>query len=105
MPSSCAGRRFAAGRPDLLARPGFQAHDQWTVQIQAQIQLKADVYILYSDGLSDDEIYLALFTPLHDLPSALEELPKRYGSRTCILPDGPLTLPMLTRPTLRSFRT
>jgi hypothetical protein len=104
MPSSCAGRRFAAGRPDLLARPGFQAHDQWTVQIQAQIQLKAEDYI-NSDGLSDDEIHLALLTPLHDLPSTLEELRKRYGPRTCILPDGPLTLPMLTRLTLRSFQT
>jgi nickel-dependent lactate racemase len=79
---------------DLLARPGFQAHDQWQVQIQAHIQLKADVYV-NSDGLSDDEIRLALFTPLHDLPSSLEDLRKRYGPRTCILPDGPQTIPTL----------
>jgi hypothetical protein len=81
---------------DLLARPGFQAHDQWTVQVQAQIQLKADVCV-YSDGLSDDEIRLALFTPLHDLPSSLQDLRKRYGPRTCILPDGPQTIPTLTQ--------
>ena len=79
---------------DLLARPGFEAHDQWTVQVQAQIQLKAEVYV-YSDGLSDDEIRLALFTSLHDLPSSLEDLRKRYGPRTCILPDGPQTIPTL----------
>ena len=79
---------------DLLAQPGFLAHDQWQVQIQAQIQLKADVYV-YSKGLSDDEIRLALFTPLHDLPSALEDLRKHYGPRIGILPDGPQTIPTL----------
>jgi nickel-dependent lactate racemase len=79
---------------DLLAQPGFQAHDRWQVQVQAQIQLKVDVYV-YSDGLSDDEIRQALFTPLHDLPSSLENLCKRYGSRICILPDGPQTIPTL----------
>ena len=46
---------------DLLAQPGFSAHDQWQVQTQAQIQLKADVYV-HSDGLSDDEIRRALFS-------------------------------------------
>jgi lactate racemase len=79
---------------ELLARPGFQEHDQWQVQIQAQIQLKAQVYV-YSDGLSDDEINQALFTPLHDLPSSLENLRKRYGPRICILPDGPQIIPTL----------
>jgi len=82
------------GALDLLARPGFQAHDQWQVQVQAQVQLKADIYI-HSDGLSDDEICLALFTPLHDLPSSLEDLRKRYGPQTCILTDGPQTIPTL----------
>ena len=42
-----------AGSPDaileLLQRPGFSAQDQWQVQIQAQIQRHADVYV-YSDG-------------------------------------------------------
>jgi len=79
---------------ELIAQPGFQAHDQWTVQVQAQIQLTAEVYV-YSDGLSDDEIRLALFTPLHDLPSSLKDLRKRYGPRTCVLPDGPQTIPTL----------
>ena len=49
-----------AGSPDaileLLQRPGFSAQDQWQqVQIQAQIQRHADVYV-YSDGLDDAEI-------------------------------------------------
>ncbi len=87
-----------AGTPhavlDLLAQPGFHAHDQWTVQIQAQIQLKADVYV-YSNGLSDDEIRQALFTPIHDLKSSLQDLRVHYGPRVCILPDGPQTIPYL----------
>ena len=79
---------------DLLAQPGFTSHDQWQVQTQAQIQLKADVYV-YADGLSDEQVRRALFIPVHSLPEALEELCQRYGPRTCILPDGPLTVPTL----------
>lgn len=79
---------------DLLAQPGFHAHDQWTVQVQAQIQLKADVY-LYSDGLSDNDIRQALFTPIHDLKFLLSDLRHRYGPRICILPEGPQTIPTL----------
>jgi len=90
-----------AGSPqgvlDLLGVPGFEAHDQWTAQVQAQIQLKADVYV-YSDGLSDDDLRAALFTPLHDLASARADLRQRYGPRTCILPNGPLTIPTLIQP-------
>jgi nickel-dependent lactate racemase len=79
---------------DMLAQPGFAEHDQWEVQIQAQIQLKADVHV-FSEGLSDEEIRLALFTPTHDPQSTLEELRKRCGPRTCILPDGPQAIPTL----------
>jgi nickel-dependent lactate racemase len=79
---------------DLLAQPGFQAHDQWQVQIQAQIQLKADVYV-HSDGLSDDEIRRALFTPVR-LPDGLDALLSRYGNRLCILPNGPQVIPTIS---------
>jgi nickel-dependent lactate racemase len=79
---------------DLLAQTGFHAHDQWTVQVQAQVQLKADVY-LYSDGLSETDIRKALFTPIRDLTNSLADLRNRYGPRTCILPEGPQTIPTL----------
>jgi nickel-dependent lactate racemase len=82
------------GALDMLARPAFESHDQWQVQVQAQIQLHADVYI-YSDGLSDDEIRAALLTPVRDLPAALAEFRARYGPRLCVLPEGPLTIPAL----------
>ncbi|HEU0296746.1 MAG TPA: nickel-dependent lactate racemase [Anaerolineales bacterium] len=78
---------------DMLAQPGFHAHDQWQVQIQAQIQPRADVYI-HSDGLSDDEICHALFKPLR-LPDGLNSLMARYGNRLCVIPNGPQVIPTL----------
>ncbi|RPH58295.1 MAG: DUF2088 domain-containing protein, partial [Chloroflexi bacterium] len=101
----------------LLSQPGFSAHDQWQVQIQAQVQLKADVYV-HSGGLSDDDIRRALFTPLRQaqdsalrlaegtalrlaqdsalsLPAALESLLTRYGPRLCVIPNGPQVIPTL----------
>jgi len=87
-----------AGSPqgilDMLDRPGFTAHDQWQVQIQAQIQLHADVYV-YSAGLTDEQIHRALLTPVRDLEAGLDSLRRRYGPRLCILPHGPETIPTL----------
>jgi lactate racemase len=87
-----------AGSPDaileMLARPGFSAQDQWQVQIQAAIQKKADVYV-YSDGLSDEQICRALFTPCRDLPATLQRLVQTHGARLCVMPDGPLTIAYL----------
>ena len=87
-----------AGSPDaileMLARPGFTAQDQWQVQIQAAIQKKADVYV-YSDGLSDDQIQKALFSPCRDIPALVNDLVKKHGPRVCIIPDGPLTIAYL----------
>jgi len=79
---------------DMLNRPGFSAHDQWQVQIQAQIQRQADVYI-YSDGLTDEQIRRALLVPIRDLDAGIEALQSRYGPRMCILPHGPETIPAL----------
>jgi nickel-dependent lactate racemase len=80
----------------LLNRPGFTSHDQWQVQIQAQIQNRAEVFV-YSDGLSDEEIQKALFTPCRNIEAAISSLLERYGSkaRICVLPEGPQTIPFL----------
>jgi nickel-dependent lactate racemase len=87
-----------AGSPDaileMLARPGFSVQDQWQVQIQAGIQKKADVYV-YSDGLSDEQIRRALFTPCRDIPATISELIKKHGPRVCVIPDGPQTIAYL----------
>jgi nickel-dependent lactate racemase len=88
-----------AGSPqiilDMLATPGFSQPDQWQVQIQAQIQREVDVFV-YSEGLTDDQIRKALFQPCHDIPGMVSQLVERYGSKICVLPDGPLTIPVLT---------
>jgi nickel-dependent lactate racemase len=90
----------AGGSPqgvlDLISQPGFSEHDQWQVQIQAQIQLRAQVFV-YSDGLSDGQITGALLTPCRDIPAAIADLRRRFGphARVCVLPDGPLTIPYL----------
>ena len=89
-----------AGSPqgvlDLLARPGFSAQDQWQVQIQAMIQLRAEVYV-YSDGLTDNQIERALFTPCRDIEQTVAELQVRYGpnARICAIPEGPQIIPYL----------
>ncbi len=87
-----------AGSPDailrMLAQPGYSAQDQWQVQIQANIQKKAEVYV-YSDGLSDSQISRALFTPCRDLPATVAQLAQKHGPRVCVLPDGPLTIAYL----------
>jgi hypothetical protein len=87
----------AGGSPqgilDMLARPGFSAHDQWQVQVQAQIQSHADVYV-HAGGLSDADIRRALFLPARDLQGTLLELLDRYGPRVGVLPMGPETVPM-----------
>ncbi|MDW8268059.1 MAG: nickel-dependent lactate racemase [Anaerolineae bacterium] len=89
-----------AGSPQaalaMIAQPGFSAHDQWQVQIQAQIQLKAEVHV-YSDGLSDEQIERALLIPCRDIEGTVAALQARYGpnARIAVLPDGPLTIPVL----------
>ena len=89
-----------AGSPqailDMLARPGFSEHDQWQVQIQAQIQLKADVHV-FSDGLSAEQIERALFIASDSIETTIENLLDHYGgdARICVLPEGPLTIPYL----------
>jgi nickel-dependent lactate racemase len=89
-----------AGSPqgvlDMLARPGFEAQDQWQVQIQALIQLRADVYV-YSDGLTDQQIEKALFLPCRNIGATLAQLQAKYGpdARICVIPEGPQTIPYL----------
>jgi len=89
-----------AGSPqgvlDLISKPGYSAQDQWQVQIQAQIQLKADVYV-YSDGLTDEQISGALFTPCRDIELTVNELMAKFGPdvRICVIPEGPQTIPYL----------
>ena len=70
--------------------------DQWQAQIQALIQQKADVYV-YSDGLTENQIYSALFKPVKSVESCVEFLVNKIGpdAKICILPEGPQTVPYI----------
>lgn len=78
---------------DMINDPAFSMFDQWQVQVQAIIQLKADCY-LYS-ALDDETVRQAKFIPIHDVEAALAELLGKYGPapRVAVLPLGPLTIP------------
>jgi nickel-dependent lactate racemase len=81
---------------DTICAPGFLKQDQWQAQIQAQIQLKADVYV-YTDNLTNEQIQTALLKPSHSVEATVTELLKKYGPRAkiCVLPEGPQTIPYL----------
>ncbi len=68
--------------------PGFSAPDQWQVQIQAQIQRRAKVYVKAS-GLDAEQIRGAWFEPLDDIAPFVAGL----GGTTCAIPQGPQTIP------------
>jgi nickel-dependent lactate racemase len=92
----------AGGPAELLAMiqsPGYARHDQWTAQVQAQIQMRARVY-LKSSYLSDEQVCGAHLEPISDIEAALPEILREQGSaaRICALPQGPQTIPYLEAP-------
>ncbi len=78
----------------LIHRDDFSMHDQWEVQVQAQIQQKARV-LLKAEGLSADQIRSAHLEPCADIADAAEGLLRAYGpgARLGVLPMGPQTIP------------
>jgi len=88
---------WEAGSPqdllDTVTAPGFRCHDQWEAQIQAQIQLKANVHV-YADGLSDEELRHALVIPCNSIEeTAAQLLRDNPGATIAVLPEGPQTVP------------
>ncbi len=87
-----------AGKPEdilsLVNQPGFSRQDQWQAQVQAQILLKADIYV-HSSYLSPEQIDQAMLKPAPSLETTLRMLVEQYGpeARICILPEGPVTIP------------
>jgi len=88
--------RSSSGPQDLLDRiqsPGFLKQDQWQAQIQAQILLKADVFV-YSENLSEIQVKEAMLKRCTNIEETLASLLTVYGSQAsiCILPEGPQTI-------------
>ncbi len=89
-----------AGTPvralDMISDVSFSMQDQWQVQLQAGLQVKAEVH-LYSECLSDEDIESAMFIPCRDIEKTVGELLRKYGrdASICVLPEGPQTIPYI----------
>lgn len=83
---------------DLINSPNFSMFDQWEAQVQAQIQLKARVF-LKSSYLSDEQVRAAMLEPVinDSIEQTVEMLLGEYGPNAtiCVLPQGPQTVPYL----------
>ncbi len=81
---------------EMICAPGYAVPDQWQVQIQAQIQTRAQV-LIKTDGLGPDQIRAAHFTPIDDVSSAVRSALAQGGTAAtlCVLPQGPQTIPYL----------
>jgi nickel-dependent lactate racemase len=77
-----------------LFTPGFSVHDQWQVQVQAQIQRKAHVFVK-TDGLSFDALRAAWLEPIDDVVACVHArlAAAGAGARLAVLPQGPQTIP------------
>ena len=77
----------------LITSDGFHMHDQWQVQVQAQIQRRASVH-LHTDGLTDEQIQQAHLERCLDVAETAERLRTRRPWRADrVLPQGPQTIP------------
>jgi nickel-dependent lactate racemase len=81
---------------DMITTHGYSRADQWQVQIQAMIQLKAKV-LVKADCLTDQQIREAHFEPIADVSDATREAMQKAGpeATVCVLPHGPQTIPYL----------
>ena len=77
---------------EMIQQPGFDRHDQWQAQIQAQIQMKADVY-LKSGFLTPQQVTEAHLKPVELIEDAIAECGP--DARICVLPEGPQTIPFI----------
>jgi nickel-dependent lactate racemase len=77
---------------DMIMTQGYSRPDQWQVQIQAMIQLKAKV-LVKADRLTDQQIREAHFQPIADVSEAVSAAAP--NATVCVLPHGPQTIPYL----------
>lgn len=87
----------------MIYEPGFLLFDQWEVQIQANVQKRADVY-LYST-IGDREVEMAHVKPVHDVGATVRMLMEKYGpgATIAVLPQGPFTIPYVEDDAGRAF--
>ena len=85
---------------DMILAAGHNVHDQWQVQLQAQIQMRASVY-LKSGYLSPEQVREAHLTPIDSIEDTVADALRQSGNggRVCVLPEGPQTIPYVARET------
>ena len=81
---------------EMICAPGYSAPDQWQVQIQAQILMKARV-LVKTDGLGAADLRQAHLTPIEDVSAAVKDALRETGpgATLCALPQGPQTIPYI----------
>ena len=79
---------------DMILADSHNVHDQWQVQLQAQIQMRASVY-LKSGYLSPEQVREAHLMPIDSIEDTVAEALRQNGNgaRVCVLPEGPQTIP------------
>ena len=79
---------------DMILADGHNIHDQWQVQLQAQIQMRASVF-LKSGYLSAEQVREAHLTPIDSIEDTVADALRESGNgaRVCVLPEGPQTIP------------
>lgn len=80
-----------------IMTPGFRCQDQWQAQIQAKIQMKANVHV-YAGGLSHQELADAKVIPSNSIEGTLAcILERKPDASIAVLPEGPQTIPYITQ--------
>lgn len=79
---------------ELIKAPGYSRPDQWQVQLQAMIQVRARV-LVKCDGLSPDFLRTVHLEAIDDVGSAVRDALAGHGpdATLCVLPQGPQTIP------------
>ena len=78
---------------EMIQQTEYERHDQWQAQIQAQIQMKADVY-LKSSYLTEQQVTDAHLTPVGRIEDTIEDCGP--DASICVLPEGPQTIPYIS---------
>ena len=84
----------------MIEQQGFVTHDQWQVQIQAMIRLRARVFVK-NEVVTDAVLSDSWLDPVDDVGATVARLMKEAGpeGRLAVLPDGPQTVPFAAEPT------
>jgi nickel-dependent lactate racemase len=79
---------------ETIGRPGFRLEDQWEAQLLALVQARVRV-ALYS-SMPARAVREANLEPIGDLQAFIaREMRRRPGARLTVLPEGPMTIPLL----------